>query len=111
MMRRSVFVIALSLLVCSMFAAGTKHRKPKTHTVVMEAMVFRPAALTISSGDTIVWVNKDIVEHTATSAIAGGFDSKMIRPGHSWKHTIRTKGALPYVCTYHPTMKGTLQVK
>ena len=111
MMRRTAFVIALSLLVCSMLAAATKHRKPKTHTVVMEAMAFRPAALTISSGDTIVWVNKDLVEHTATSAIAGGFDSKMIRPGNSWKHTIRTSGTLPYVCTYHPTMKGTLQVK
>jgi plastocyanin len=111
MMRRTAFVIVLSLLICSMLAAATKHRKPKTHTVVMEAMVFRPAALTISPGDTIVWVNKDIVEHTATSATAGGFDSKMVRPGDSWKHTIRTKGALPYVCTYHPTMRGTLQVK
>ncbi len=45
-MRRIVFVIALSLLVCSAVAAATKHRKPKTHTLVMEAMVFRPAALT-----------------------------------------------------------------
>ena len=109
-MKRTVFVVALSLFALSMLAAGTKHRKPKTHTVVMEAMVFRPAALTINSGDTVVWINKDIVEHTATSAIAG-FDSKMIRPGNSWKHTIRTKGVLPYVCTYHPTMKGPLQVK
>lgn len=110
MMRRTFFVIALSLLVCSMLAAATKHRKPKTHTVVMEAMVFRPAALTVSSGDTIVWVNKDIVEHTATSA-AAGFDSKMIRPGKSWKHTVRNRGNFAVLCTYHPAMKGTLQVK
>jgi plastocyanin len=111
MMRRTLVVITLSLLVCSAIIAATKQRKPKTHTVVMEGMVFRPAALTIHSGDTIVWVNTDIVEHTATSATAGGFDSKMVRPGQSWKQTIRAKGALPYVCTYHPTMKGTLQVK
>lgn len=109
-MRRTVFVIALSLLVCSVVAAATKHRKPTTHTVVMEAMVFRPAALTVSSGDTIVWVNKDIVEHTATSA-AAGFDSKMIRPGQSWTHTVRAKGNLAVLCSYHPAMKGTLQVK
>src|SRR5688572_24485600 len=110
MMRRTLFVIALSLLVCSMLAAATQHRKPKTHTVVMEAMVFRPAALTVSSGDTIVWVNRDIVEHTATSATAG-FDSKMVRPGQSWKYTIRTRGDVAYVCTYHPAMTGTLRVK
>ena len=109
-MRRILFVIALSLLVCSAVAAATKHRKPKTHTVVMEAMVFRPAVLTVSSGDTIVWVNKDIVEHTATSA-AAGFDSKMIRPGQSWKHTIRSKGNFAVLCSYHPAMTGTLQVK
>jgi plastocyanin len=109
-MRRILFVIALSLLVCSAVAAATKHRKPKTHTVVMEAMVFRPAALTVRSGDTIVWVNKDIVEHTATSA-AAGFDSKMIRPGKSWKHTVRRKGNFAVLCSYHPAMTGTLQVK
>lgn len=109
-MRRILIVIALSLLVCSAVAAATKHRKPKTHTVVMEAMVFRPAALTVTSGDTIVWVNKDIVEHTATSA-AAGFDSKMIRPGKSWKHTVRSKGSFAVLCSYHPAMTGTLQVK
>jgi plastocyanin len=109
-MRRTLFVVALSLLICSAFAAPTKHRKPKTHTVVMEAMVFRPAALTVTSGDTIVWVNKDIVEHTATSA-AAGFDSTMIRPGKSWKHTVRNKGNFTVLCTYHPAMTGMLRVK
>jgi plastocyanin len=108
--RRTLFVIALSLLVCGAVAAASKHRKSKTHTVVMEAMVFRPAELTVSAGDTIVWVNKDIVEHTATSA-AAGFDSKMIRPGQSWKHTVRTSGDIAYVCSYHPAMTGTLRVK
>ncbi len=110
MTRRALFGIGLSLLVCSVLVAATNHRKPKTHIVVMEAMVFRPAALTVNSGDTIVWVNKDIVEHTATSA-AAGFDSKMIRPGKSWKHTVRNKGNFTILCTYHPAMTGTLRVK
>ena len=110
-MRRTLFVITMSLLVCTAVAAANKQRKPKTHTVVMEAMLFRPAALTVSSGDTIVWVNKDIVEHTATSATTGIFDSKMIRPGKSWKHTIRAKGDIAVVCTYHPAMRATLRVR
>ena len=110
MTRRILYVIALSLLAFSMLGAATKHRKSKTHTVVMEAMVFRPAALTVSSGDTIVWVNNDIVEHTATS-VAAGFDSEMIRPGKSWKHTVRSRGNFAVLCTYHPAMKATLQVK
>ena len=73
-MRRLLFVIGLSTLVCSVLVAATKHEKTKTHTVIMEAMEFRPKVLTVMSGDTIVWVNKDIVEHTATSAIDGAFE-------------------------------------
>ena len=34
-----------------------------------------PEVLTVAPGDTIEWVNKDLVPHTATSR-AGGFDSK-----------------------------------
>ncbi|MFA6954920.1 MAG: cupredoxin domain-containing protein [Thermoanaerobaculia bacterium] len=110
-MKRSALIIAVSLIMFSVLAAGTKNRKPKTYTVVMAAMEFRPALLTVNSGDTIVWDNRDIVAHTATSTTAGGFDSKMIRPGESWRYTIRTKGDIAYLCAYHPTMKGTLVVK
>ena len=112
MTRWTVFVIALSLIVGSAFAAGTKHRKPATHTVLMEGMVFRPAVLALRTGDTVVWVNKDLVAHTATRTLApGGFDSKLIQPGKSFKHTVRSRGALPYGCSLHPAMKATLQVK
>ena len=55
-------------------------------------------------------LNKDIVEHTATSA-AAAFDSKMIRPGQSWKHTFRSRGDFAVLCTYRPAMTGTLRVK
>ena len=106
-MRRTLFVIALSLLVCSAVAAATKHRKPKTHTVVMEAMVFRPAALTVNSGDTIVWVNKDMFRHTAT-AKDGSFDIDL-KPGATGV-TILKPGAISVVCRYHPGMRAMLKV-
>jgi plastocyanin len=52
-------------------------------------------------------VNRDPFPHTATSA---KFDSKDIAPGASWTFTAKAPGELPYVCTLHPTMKGTLRV-
>ena len=57
-----------------------------------------------------MWVNKDLVPHTATSE-AGGFDSQMIEAGKSWTYTVRKKGDLAYICTYHPTMKAMLRVR
>jgi len=100
----------MALIVCVIGLAASERPEPKTHTVTMEDMRFQPDVLTVARGDTIVWVNKDLVPHTATSE-AGGFDSQMIQAGKSWTYTVRKKGDLAYICTYHPTMKAMLRVQ
>lgn len=90
--------------------AAQKSRKPATHTVTIDGTRFSPETLTVNVGDTIVWVNKDLISHTATSK-AAGFDSLVIATGKSWKYAAGKKGQFPYVCTFHPTMKGMLRVK
>ena len=110
-MRTALFAFAFSLILCTLaFTAGPRP-KPKTHTVTMEGIQFQPEELTVASGDVIVWLNKDLVAHTATSSESGIFDSQLIAPGKSWKFTARKKGNVAYVCTYHPGMKGMLHVK
>jgi plastocyanin len=84
--------------------------KPARHTVTIDATSFAPADLTVNAGDTIVWTNKDPYPHTATSKI-GKFDSDDIAPGKSWKFVAKKKGDFPYICSIHPSMKGTLHVK
>jgi plastocyanin len=73
----------------------------------MEAVAFEPGALTVKVGDAVVWVNRDPFPHNAT---AKAFDSKDIASGAAWTYTAKTPGNFPYVCTLHPTMKGTLRV-
>jgi len=85
-------------------------RKPVTHTVTIDASRFEPETLSVAAGDTVVWVNKDLVAHTATSK-PGAFDSGLIAPGKSWKYKTKRAGNFAYTCTYHPTMNGTLRVK
>ena len=84
-------------------------RTPVTHTVTIDAAQFSPAELEVRSGDTVVWVNKDILAHTATST-SGGFDSKVIDPGKKWTLVVRKKGDFAYVCSFHP-MNGRLKVR
>jgi plastocyanin len=88
-------------------AAGPQ--KPARHTVTIDASRFEPQVLTVEVGDTVVWMNKDVVVHTATSR-AGGFNSGDIAPGHSWSYTTRQAGEFPYICRIHPAMKATLRV-
>jgi plastocyanin len=78
-----------------------------THTVTIEGMRFQPQTLTVNAGDTIVWVNNDLVPHTASSR-AGGFDSGEIGSGASWRQIVERPGSFAYVCTYHPMMTGLI---
>lgn len=107
--RRSLLGAAVLIACCVAPGAAQRAPKPVVHTVTIDATSFSPASLTIRPGDTVKWVNKDVIPHTATAK--GGFDSGTIAAGASWRHTFKTKGALPYVCTFHPTMKGTLRVR
>ena len=91
--------------------AGAADRAPEAaHTVVIENMQFTPATLTVRRGERVVWVNRDLFPHTATSA-SKVFDSGSIAPNGSWSFTPRKAGSYPYGCTFHPTMKGTITVQ
>lgn len=108
---RLAMVVAAALLGLGLPAASVSApRKAQTHTVTVENMVFNPASLTVAVGDTVVWVNKDLVPHTATTQ-KKGFDSGIIGAGASWRLTMQEKGDWSYLCTLHPAMKATVRVK
>jgi plastocyanin len=98
------------LIVCTLGLAAAERPESKTHTVTIEGMRFQPERLTVARGDTVVWVNKDLAPHTATSK-DGVFDSGTIQAEKSWRFTAREKGEFGYICTFHPTMTATLRVK
>jgi len=109
-MRAATFALVVTLTVCAIGLAAGDRPKTKTHTVTMENMRFQPETLTVARGDTIVWINKDLVPHTATST-TGGFDSQLVEAEKSWTFTARKKGEFAYVCTFHPTMTAMLRVR
>lgn len=109
-MRAATLALAATLAMGVVGLMADDRPKPKTHTVTMENMRFRPQTLTVARGDSVVWVNKDLVPHTATSR-AGGFDSQLIPAEKSWRLTVRKKGDFAYICTLHPTMTATLRVR
>lgn len=102
----------LAALTLTLDASGSffPAAAPKTYTVTIDATRYEPATLTVAPGDTVIWRNKDILAHTATSTV-GVFDSKEIKPGASWKYVVPKKGLFEYYCTLHPAMKASLRVR
>jgi len=108
---RFISALFLSVLALSagVSAQGGQQAKGKTYTVHIKGFEFTPEILEVSRGDTVVWMNDDIVPHTATAK--GAFDSKGLTHGRSWSYVANKTGTHPYICSYHPTMKGELVVK
>ena len=99
-------VVAVVLLVAGLGAAFTA--APKTIQIVIEKMMFSPAEVSAKAGDTIEWVNKDFLAHTAT-ARNGEFDLTL-QPNKSATFIVKKAGSVDYYCRFHPNMKATLIV-
>jgi len=79
-------------------------------TITISGMAFGDP-ITVSPGATITIVNDDTAEHSVTSEPKGPFDTHV--DGNAQKtFTAPTQpGEYPFICVYHPNMKGTLIVK
>lgn len=103
-------VCLMAFLVAGCHKKGTTNdRVPTTHKVVIQGMKFHPAKLTVAKGDTVVWINKDLVTHNVTEYPDSDWTSGPITNGESWKKVIN--GSFKYFCSIHPTMKGRVIVK
>ncbi|HSA94108.1 MAG TPA: cupredoxin family copper-binding protein [Terriglobales bacterium] len=112
--RHRLLTMSLVLLAAVLIGTGSRAvdqeaARPQTHTVLIKGFEFLPPTLEVRSGDTVIWKNEDIVPHTATAE--NDFDSGGLDKGESWKFVARKKGSFPYICDYHPTMKGSLIVR
>ena len=102
--------IALRIALVAAFCGGVADAAPAVHSVAIDAFGFRPAVATVKLGEIVEWRNADPVPHTATAREAG-LDSGPIAAGKTFRFTAKRKGRYEYVCTLHPTMKGTLVVE
>lgn len=79
----------------------------ETIQVTIDNLVFSPADLKAKVGDTITWINRDIVAHTATAR--GDWDV-MIPVNKSASVVLTKAGIVAYYCRFHPNMKGRITV-
>jgi plastocyanin len=103
-----------TLLAAAIVAAAAAPSQPagaegQRQRIDMKGVAFVPAQVTVHVGDTLEWVNGDIVAHTATSR-EGGFDVNVLT-GRTGSAVAKKPGTFDYICRYHPNMKGRIVVE
>ena len=99
--------ILLALIVAPL-ELGSVSAHAATVQIVMDKLVFAPLETQAKVGDTIEWINKDILAHTATAT--GGDWNVVIAPNKTEKLVLQKTGSVDYYCKYHPNMKGRIVI-
>ncbi len=98
--------VAIALMVFAS-ACSADADMPETHIVEMQGLVFVPATIEAKVGDTVLWINTDVMPHTAT-AVDGAWDSGMMNAGDEWSLLVEETGEMNFICTFHPSREGVI---
>ncbi len=113
-----IWLVSLFLILffnaCSEDSTSSSSGDPPANEIWIENNAFRPSSKTIAAGTTITWVNKDNINHTATSGSGsptGVFDSGTLGNGQSFSFKFDSVNTFGYYCKVHPSMRGTIIVQ
>jgi plastocyanin len=77
--------------------------------ISIQGFAFSPDSITVKVGTLVTWTNLDQVGHTAT-ALNQSFDSGLLNNGESFTFQFDQAGTFEYLCTPHPSMRGSITV-
>ena len=79
-----------------------------------EQVDFTLETLSVSTGTTLTWTNRDGPSHTTTSGVPGSpggeWNSEVLRSGSSFSFTFTEPGEFQYFCGIHSFMMATVTV-
>lgn len=103
-----IMILMISIIGCGAEKEEESFSPPDENTVIIEDYKFQPSEITIKSGETVTWINKDSVRHNATDDT---FDTGLLGKDKSAQQQFDKAGTYDYYCTPHPYMKGTVIVE
>lgn len=108
MSARLLPTVAVAVLLASCRRGDSAAAGPRRHVVEISAMAFAPARLEITAGDTVVWINRDLVPHNATGT---GWNTAVMAQHAQEVLVMNETGEAAYRCTLHPVMEGSIAVR
>jgi plastocyanin len=115
--KRTALLCGISFLNLALFAiagemkdaegadAATKNR------IEIKDFHFTPQTLTVKSGETITWINRDEEPHTVVSVEKQFKKSPPLDTDQEFTITAAAPGTYTYFCSVHPKMTGTIVVE
>lgn len=114
------FVVGCSSSTYSTAATTTTTAATTTTTVVfsgaatveISGSAFNPSTITVTSGTTVTWTNKDATAHTVTkSSGPDNFGSGTLSQNGAYSFQFMTAGTNEYFCGFHSFMTGKVIVQ
>jgi len=87
-------------------STATPKKAHTLYTIEIKQMKFQPAELVVQKGDTIVWINRDLVTHDVTEIPGKTWTSSPLPTGKSWSLVVSQSA--DYYCSIHVVMKGKI---
>jgi plastocyanin len=102
--------VLVAAIAFAMLSTGPASAVPKPPVKIeIRAISYSAPQVTVKVGDTVEWINQDIVDHTVTEKAAKIWNAS-IAPAKSAKVVMKKAGTFSYYCRYHPNMVGRVVV-
>lgn len=104
---------ALAFFIIGLFPffAFAGESKEGTSKIEIKDFHFNPETVTVKSGQTITWINRDEEPHTVVSVEKQFKKSPPLDTDQSFTITAGAPGTYTYFCSVHPKMTGTIVVE
>lgn len=115
----SLRLVRAGLTFVGLLAGACGGDNQVTAAVTVKGFIFSPNPLTIDSGTTVTWTNRDQILHTVTAGTTSGgddanktglFDAPLDGVGKTFTHTFDEPGTYDYFCDRHHSMMGKVVV-
>jgi plastocyanin len=113
MMRSAIAAAVLGAVVGTGLAGGVLVARAQTAAaaVSIDNFTFTPQALTVKTGTTVTWTNKDDIPHGIAAPGNVFKRSNAMDTDDTYSFTFTTPGTYQYFCYIHPHMTGTIVVE
>jgi plastocyanin len=110
--RHRVWLTALGMVILGAMEVyiPSAAQTPEPMTIVAKDFMFMPTPLTVKTGSTVTWTNKDDEPHTVVSD-TGAFKSGGMDTNESFSYKFDKPGTYHFTCSIHPRMVGTVIVQ
>lgn len=106
----AVFMLIPALVIACNSQTAAATSAPAATAIKIDNFSFSPPTITVATGTTVQWTNKDDIPHTVVSSDQA-FKSKALDTDQQFAYTFTKPGTYEYFCSLHPKMKATVVVR